>query len=135
MWKALLIGGQKQCWSEIDDAVCHGLQDFAAVAHMLCGRPSFSVLRSDFNATVAQDRSGDYIRITHTIVVAPVLSQTHDYAKTKPGIYDEHVEVWSNKSFIALIGDGTGTTKITHSRHHARGFSGPDSTTWSKLLV
>ncbi|KAK3015849.1 hypothetical protein RJ639_007358 [Escallonia herrerae] len=94
-----------------------------------------SVLQSNFNAMVAQDRSGDYNRITHTIVVAHVLSQTRDYTKTKPGIYDEHVEVWSNKTYIALIGDGMSTTKITLRRRHARGFSGPDSTTLSKLML
>ncbi|KAK2981562.1 hypothetical protein RJ640_002599 [Escallonia rubra] len=82
-----------------------------------------SALRSSFNATVAQDTSGDYTRTTHAIVAAPVLPQRRDHTETKPGIYDEQVDVWINKTYIAPIGDDASTTKITRSRPRARGLS------------
>ncbi|KAK2973604.1 hypothetical protein RJ640_027514 [Escallonia rubra] len=82
-----------------------------------------SALRSSFNATVAQDTSGGYTRTTQAIAAAPVLPQRRDHTETKPGIYDEQVDVWINKTYIAPIGDDASTTKITRSRPRARGFS------------
>ncbi|KAK2981564.1 hypothetical protein RJ640_002601 [Escallonia rubra] len=82
-----------------------------------------SALRSSFNATVAQDTSGGYTRTTQAIAAAPVLPQRRDHTETKPGIYDEQVDVWINKTYIAPIGDDASTTKITCSWPRARGLS------------
>ncbi|KAI7996350.1 CDK5RAP3-like protein [Camellia lanceoleosa] len=71
-----------------------------------------------FNATVAQDGSGNYRRINDAIAAAPThISVTNRYyIRVKPGVYSEYVVVGEDKTNIALIGDDAATTKITGNR-------------------
>ncbi|CDP21889.1 unnamed protein product [Coffea canephora] len=50
------------------------------------------------------------------IASAPIQSQSRYFIHVKAGIYVEIVEVWANKTNIALIGDGANVTKITMNR-------------------
>nr|XP_027073575.1 pectinesterase-like [Coffea arabica] len=50
------------------------------------------------------------------IASAPIQSQSRYYIHVEAGIYEEIVEVWGNKTNIALIGDGENLTKITMNR-------------------
>ncbi|CAL5350627.1 unnamed protein product [Camellia sinensis] len=84
-----------------------------------------------FNATVAQDGSGNYRRINDAIAAAPMhISVTNRYyIRVKPGIYSEYVAVGEDKTNIALIGDDAATTKITGNRSNATGFGTTQSAT------
>ncbi|CAL5422088.1 unnamed protein product [Camellia sinensis] len=84
-----------------------------------------------FNATVAQDGSGNYRRINDAIVAAPMhISVTNRYyIRVKPGVYSEYVVVGEDKTNIALIGDDAATTKITGNRSNATGFGTTQSAT------
>ncbi|CAL5350617.1 unnamed protein product [Camellia sinensis] len=84
-----------------------------------------------FNATVAQDGSGNYRRINDAIAAAPMhISVTNRYyIRVKPGVYSEYVAVGEDKTNIALIGDDAATTKITGNRSNATGFGTTQSAT------
>ena len=69
-----------------------------------------------FNATVSKIRPGAYRRIMDAIASAPIQSQSRYFIHVKAGIYVEIVEVWVNKTNIALIGDGENVTKITYGK-------------------
>ena len=69
-----------------------------------------------FNATVSKTRPGAYRKIMDAIASAPIQSQSRYYIHVEAGIYEEIVEVWGNKTNIALIGDGENLTKITMNR-------------------
>nr|XP_027107132.1 pectinesterase 2-like [Coffea arabica] len=69
-----------------------------------------------FNATVSKTRPGVYRRIMDAIASAPIQSQSRYYIHVEAGLYEEIVEVWGNKTNIALIGDGENLTKITMNR-------------------
>ncbi|XP_058222388.1 pectinesterase-like [Rhododendron vialii] len=77
-----------------------------------------------FNATVAQDGSGDYTTIKAAIDAAPVGSANRYYIHVNQGVYrDEYVTVEKNKINIALIGDDARDTIITGSRSIATGYT------------
>ncbi|KAF7152609.1 hypothetical protein RHSIM_Rhsim01G0278900 [Rhododendron simsii] len=77
-----------------------------------------------FNATVAQDGSGDYTTIKAAIDAAPVGSANRYYIHVKQGVYrDEYVTVGKNKINIALIGDDAHNTVITGRWSIATGYA------------
>ncbi|XP_027114109.2 pectinesterase-like [Coffea arabica] len=69
-----------------------------------------------FNATVSKTRHGAYRRIMDAIASLPIQSQSRYFIHVEADIYVEIVEVWANKTNIALIGDGANVTKITINR-------------------
>ncbi|KAI7999158.1 putative pectinesterase/pectinesterase inhibitor 36 [Camellia lanceoleosa] len=89
------------------------------VFFFLCSTQTTISLQTNiiFNATVAQDGSGNYRRINDAIAAAPThISVTNRYyIRVKPGVYSEYVVVGEDKTNIALIGDDA-TTKITGNR-------------------
>ncbi|KAE9464002.1 hypothetical protein C3L33_04070, partial [Rhododendron williamsianum] len=90
-----------------------------------------------FNATVAQDGSGDYTTIKAAIDAAPVGSANRYYIHVKEGVYrDEYVTVGKNKINIALIGDGAHNTVITGKRSIATGYTNvPETASMNTLLA
>ncbi|CAL5422092.1 unnamed protein product [Camellia sinensis] len=103
------------------------------VFFFLCSTQTTISLQTNiiFNATVAQDGSGNYRRINDAIVAAPMhISVTNRYyIRVKPGVYSEYVVVGEDKTNIALIGDDAATTKITGNRSNATGFGTTQSAT------
>ncbi|CAL5419670.1 unnamed protein product [Camellia sinensis] len=103
------------------------------VFFFLCSTQTTISLQTNiiFNATVAQDGSGNYRRINDAIAAAPMhISVTNRYyIRVKPGVYSEYVVVGEDKTNIALIGDDAATTKITGNRSNAIGFGTPQSAT------
>ena len=69
-----------------------------------------------FNAIVSKIRPGAYRRIMDVIASAPIQSQSRYFIHVEAGIYVEIVEVWVNKTNIALPGYGKNVTKITMNR-------------------
>ena len=84
-----------------------------------------------YNATVAQDRSGNYTSINDAIAAAPENSKSRYYIHVKPGVYKEYVQV--KKTNIALIGDAAATTIITGNKSNADGYKTYDTATMCKL--
>ncbi|XP_057493270.1 pectinesterase 2-like [Actinidia eriantha] len=80
-----------------------------------------------YNATVAQDPSGNYTSINDAIAAAPENSKNRYYIHVKPGVYKEYVQV--KKTNIALIGDDAATTIITGNKSNADGFKTYDTAT------
>ncbi|CAL5422093.1 unnamed protein product [Camellia sinensis] len=103
------------------------------VFFFLCSTQTTISLQTNiiFNATVAQDGSGNYRHINDAIAAAPMhISVTNRYyIRVKPGVYSEYVVVGEDKTNIALIGDDAATTKITGNRSNAIGFGTPQSAT------
>ncbi|XP_022951717.1 probable pectinesterase/pectinesterase inhibitor 39 [Cucurbita moschata] len=83
----------------------------------------------DFNSTVSLDGTGNFVKISDAIVAAPNFTTTRFYIHIKPGIYNEHIEVPFQKTFISLIGDNASTTIIVDNRSKAAGFSTSNSAT------
>ncbi|CAL5422082.1 unnamed protein product [Camellia sinensis] len=77
------------------------------VFFFLCSTQTTISLQTNiiFNATVAQDGSGNYRHINDAIAVAPMhISVTNRYyIRVKPGVYSEYVVVGEDKTNIALI--------------------------------
>lgn len=98
-------------------------------------KPLAPPINITFNATVAQDGSGDYTTIKAAIDAAPVGSANRYYIHVKQGVYrDEYVTVGKNKINIALIGDDAHNTVITGSRSIATGYTKvPETASMSKL--
>lgn len=86
-----------------------------------------------FNATVSLDGSGDYKTIKDAIAAAPDNSITRFYIHVMAGTYNEHVEIPSTKTFVALIGDDASTTIIVDNRSNRIGFKTFHSATFSKF--
>lgn len=85
-------------------------------------QPQAKPVNISYDATVAQDGSGNYTTISDAIAAAPVKSVNRYYIHIKPGVYkDEYVTVGKDKTNIALIGDSANTTKITGSRSNGGG--------------
>ncbi|KAL7170546.1 hypothetical protein ACSBR2_035423 [Camellia fascicularis] len=103
------------------------------VFFFLCSTQTTISLQTNiiFNATVAQDGSGNYRRINDAIAAAPMhISVTNRYyIRVKPGVYSEYVVVGEDKTNIVLIGDDATNTKITGNRSNAAGFGTPQSAT------
>lgn len=73
-----------------------------------------------FNAAVSLDGSGEFISIGAAVAAD---SKSRFYMNVKPGIYREHIEIESHKTFIALIGDNNAaTTVIVDNRINGTGF-------------
>ncbi|XP_058222462.1 pectinesterase-like [Rhododendron vialii] len=88
----------------------------------IASQPQANPVSIRYNATVAQDGSGNYTTIHDAIAAAPVKSVNRYYIHIKPGVYkDEYVTVGKDKTNIALIGDSADTTKITGSRSNGGG--------------
>ncbi|KAF7154031.1 hypothetical protein RHSIM_Rhsim01G0279000 [Rhododendron simsii] len=88
----------------------------------LASQPQAKPVSISYNATVAQDGSGNYTTIHDAIAAAPVKSVNRYYIHVKPGVYkDEYVTVGEDKTNIALIGDSANTTKITGSKSNGGG--------------
>ncbi|XP_038889244.1 probable pectinesterase/pectinesterase inhibitor 39 [Benincasa hispida] len=86
-----------------------------------------------FNCTVSLDGTGNFVKVNDAIAAAPNFSTTRFYIHVKRGIYKEIVEVPSQKTFIALIGDDASTTIIVNNRSNATGFTTATTATLSKL--
>lgn len=87
-----------------------------------------------FNAAVSLDGSGEFISIGAAVAAAPNNSKSRFYINVKPGIYSEHIEIESHKTFIALIGDNNAaTTVIVDNRTNGTGFGTSQSATVGKL--
>ncbi|KAL7170544.1 hypothetical protein ACSBR2_035421 [Camellia fascicularis] len=106
---------------------------FIVIVFFLCSTRTTISLQTNiiFNATVAQDGSGNYRRINDAIAAAPIhINVTNRYyIRVKPGVYSEYVVVGEDKTNIALIGDDATTTKITGNRSNATGFGTTQSAT------
>ncbi|KAI3775633.1 hypothetical protein L1987_50214 [Smallanthus sonchifolius] len=71
----------------------------------------------DYNTlTVATDGSGNFTTITDAINFAPNNSIDRVIIYVKQGLYEENVEIPSNKPNIVLLGDGSDTTVISGNR-------------------
>lgn len=86
-----------------------------------------------FNTTVSLDGKGNFVNVGDAIAAAPNFSTTRFYIRVKPGIYNEHIEIPTQKTFISLIGDDASTTIIVNNRSNGTGFSTATSATLSKL--
>ncbi|KAJ8567624.1 hypothetical protein K7X08_019832 [Anisodus acutangulus] len=81
------------------------------------------------DSTVAKDGSGNYKTITEAVHAAPKHSKKPYYIHVKAGIYNENVTVPTDKTNIALIGDGIGLTIITASKSETKKFATPNTAT------
>lgn len=88
-----------------------------------------------FNSTVSLDGTGNFVKVNDAIAAAPNFSMTRFYIHVKPGTYQEIIEVPSEKTFIALIGDDSSTTIIVNNRSNGTGSSTASSATLSKLQL
>ncbi|GMN52909.1 hypothetical protein TIFTF001_022053 [Ficus carica] len=86
-------------------------------------RKSRRILQSsgdDYNPseelTVAQDGTGNFTTITDAINFAPNNSFDRVIIFIKQGVYEENVDILSDKTNIVLLGDGSDVTVITGSR-------------------
>ncbi|XP_050945484.1 probable pectinesterase/pectinesterase inhibitor 39 [Cucumis melo] len=75
------------------------------------------------------DGTGNFVKVNDAIAAAPNFSMTRFYIHVKPGTYQEIIEVPSEKTFIALIGDDSSTTIIVNNRSNGTGSSTASSAT------
>ncbi|CAN6470054.1 unnamed protein product [Victoria cruziana] len=73
--------------------------------------------------TVAKDGSGNFTTVSDAIAAVPQKSDSRVVVYVKEGIYDENVEIPSNKQFVALLGDGMWRTVITGNRSVGDGWT------------
>ncbi|KAJ8767277.1 hypothetical protein K2173_017321 [Erythroxylum novogranatense] len=73
--------------------------------------------------TVAADGSGNFSKIGDAINFAPNNSYDRIIIYVKEGVYEENVEIPSQKTNIVLLGDGTDVTFITGNRSVADGWT------------
>jgi len=72
---------------------------------------------------VAADGTGNFITINEAIDFAPNNSYARTIIYIKEGIYEENVEISSNKTNIVLLGDGRDLTVITGNRSDVDGWT------------
>ncbi|XP_059294787.1 putative pectinesterase/pectinesterase inhibitor 38 [Lycium ferocissimum] len=82
-----------------------------------------------FDSTVAKDGSGNYKTITEALHAAPKQSKKSYFIHVKAGVYHENVTVPTDKTNIALVGDGMGVTIIAASKSEKKGFATPNTAT------
>ncbi|GAB4838065.1 Probable pectinesterase/pectinesterase inhibitor 12 [Ancistrocladus abbreviatus] len=73
--------------------------------------------------TVAADGSGNFTTITDAVDFAPTNSNYRTIIYVKRGVYEENVNISSNKTNIVLIGDGSDATVVTGNRSVADGWT------------
>ncbi|KAF8401171.1 hypothetical protein HHK36_014475 [Tetracentron sinense] len=73
--------------------------------------------------TVAVDGTGNFTRITDAINFAPNNSYSRIIIYVREGVYEEIVEIPSNKTNIVMIGDGRDITTITGNRSVVDGWT------------
>lgn len=72
---------------------------------------------------VAADGSGNFTSVQEAVNFAPNNSEYRTFIYVKQGIYEENVEIPSNKANIVLLGDGSDVTVITGKRSVADGWT------------
>lgn len=73
--------------------------------------------------TVAADGTGNFTTITDAINYAPSFSYDRTIIYVKEGVYEENVEITSDKTNIVLVGDGSGLTIIAGNRSVGDGWT------------
>lgn len=73
--------------------------------------------------TVAADGTGNFTTITDAVNFAPNNSYDRTIIFIKEGIYEENLEIPSDKTNIVLLGDGSDTTIITSNRSVVDGWT------------
>ncbi|XP_024028478.1 probable pectinesterase/pectinesterase inhibitor 12 [Morus notabilis] len=73
--------------------------------------------------TVAQDGTGNFTTITDAVNFAPNNSYDRVIINVKQGVYEENVEIPSNKPNIVILGDGSNVTVITGNRSVGGGWT------------
>lgn len=73
--------------------------------------------------TVAADGTGNFTTITEAVNFAPNNSYDRTIIHIKQGVYEENVEIPSNKANIVLLGAGSDVTIITGNRSVASGWT------------
>ncbi|XP_058075527.1 pectinesterase-like [Magnolia sinica] len=82
-----------------------------------------AISKANANFTVASDGSGNFKSVSQAVAAAPTHSPQPFTIYIKAGVYDEIVEVGSEKTNIVFIGDGIDRTIITGNRSVAGGWS------------
>lgn len=72
--------------------------------------------KSQANAIVAQDGSGNYTTIVEAVKAVPLRSPKPYVIYIKAGVYNEYVTIAKNMSNVVLMGDGPTQTKITGNK-------------------
>ncbi|KNA07282.1 hypothetical protein SOVF_173380 [Spinacia oleracea] len=72
---------------------------------------------------VAADGSGDFTSVQEGVNFAPNNSEYRTFIYVRKGVYEENVEIPSNKPNIVLLGDGSDVTIITGNRSVADGWT------------
>ncbi|KAH7445564.1 hypothetical protein KP509_01G014700 [Ceratopteris richardii] len=73
------------------------------------------------DAVVAQDGSGNFMRITDALMNIPSNRKGRYVIYIKKGIYKEVFNITKDQKYISFIGDGIGSTVITGDRNVASG--------------
>lgn len=84
---------------------------------------------------VAADGSGNFTSVQEAVNFAPNNSEYRTFIYVKQGIYEENVEIPSNKANIVLLGDGSDVTVITGKRSVADGWTTFRSATVGNFLL
>jgi pectinesterase len=80
-------------------------------------------LQSTNDVVVAADGSGNFSTINEAINFAPNNSYDRIIIYVKEGVYEENVEITSDKTNIVLLGDGSDVTLITGNRSVVDGWT------------
>lgn len=81
---------------------------------------------------VAADGTGNFTRIMDAISAVPDFSTRRHVIYVKRGVYEEYVNVSTNKPNIMMIGDGMDVTVISGNRNYADGWTTYSSATFGK---
>ncbi|KAL1543943.1 pectinesterase [Salvia divinorum] len=83
------------------------------------------------DVVVAKDGSGKYKRISDAVKNAPRFSKTRYVIYVKSGVYNENVNIGSDRWNVMMFGDGMEKTIISSNRSHGAGLMTYDTPTFA----
>ncbi|XP_047979401.1 pectinesterase-like [Salvia hispanica] len=85
------------------------------------------------NVVVAKDGLGKYKTISDAVKGAPSYSKTRYVIYVKSGVYNENVNIGSDKWNLMMFGDGMDKTIVTGNKSHGSGFQTRETATFAVL--
>ncbi|WCJ19068.1 Plant invertase/pectin methylesterase inhibitor superfamily [Euphorbia peplus] len=95
---------------------------------IFCFRPSDSLPSRTPNATVDNNKNGDYTKIQEASDNAPSHGTYRYVIYIKEGIYNENITVWQERPNITLVADGKNRTIISSSLSNGTGHTIEEAT-------